>query len=50
MYRQKSQYQGLWVVSPSGQVLASHQETGNLFDWPKKVLADLEALAADSEA
>ena len=43
VYRQKSQYQGLWVVSPSGQVLASHQETGNLSDWTKKVLADLEA-------
>ena len=30
VYKQKPQYQGLWVVSPDGKALASHQETEDL--------------------
>ena len=44
--KQSPQYQGLWLVSPAGKVLASHQETKDIADWhgkwPKKVLADLQ--------
>ena len=44
--KQSPQYQGLWVVSPAGEVLASHQETKDIADWhgkwPKRVLADLQ--------
>jgi hypothetical protein len=44
--KQSPQYQGLWMVSPAGKVLASHQETKDISDWygkwPKKVMADLE--------
>jgi hypothetical protein len=42
VYKQKPQYQGLWVVAPEGRALASHQETKDLSNWPKKVLADLQ--------
>jgi len=42
VYRQKPQYQGLWVVAPDGKALASHQETKDLKEWPRKVLADLD--------
>jgi hypothetical protein len=42
VYKQRSQYQGLWVVSPDGTALASHQETKDLSNWRDKVLADLE--------
>ena len=41
VYKQKPQYQGLWVVSPDGTALASHQETKDLKNWPQKVLAGL---------
>lgn len=45
--RQKPNYQGLWVVTPEGKVLAAHQDMKDISDWhgkwPKKVLADLEA-------
>lgn len=45
--KQKPQYQGLWVVTAEGKVLAGHQETKDISDWyvkwPKKVLADLES-------
>ena len=44
--QQKPNYQGLWLVSPDGTVLAAHQETDDISDWhgawAKKVLADLE--------
>ncbi len=43
VYRQNTQYQGLWLVSPSGRILDSHQETRFQGDWAKKVLTDLEA-------
>jgi hypothetical protein len=44
--KQRSQYQGLWVVSPAGKVLAANQEMKHLADrakWTKSVLADLQA-------
>jgi hypothetical protein len=43
VYKQRPQYQGLWVVAPDGTALASHQETKDLAHWRDKVLADLEA-------
>jgi hypothetical protein len=41
-YKQRPQYQGLWVVAADGKVLAAHQETKDLSAWRDKVLADLE--------
>jgi hypothetical protein len=45
--KQKSNYQGLWVVSPDGTVLSAHQEMTSMSDprgkWAKAALADLEA-------
>jgi hypothetical protein len=45
--RQKSNYQGLWVVSPAGKVLAAHQDMSSMSDprgkWTQSALADLEA-------
>jgi hypothetical protein len=45
--RQKPNYQGLWVVSPEGKVLAAHQDMSSMSDphgkWAKTALADLEA-------
>jgi len=44
--KQKPNYQGLWVVSPEGKVLAAHQDMKNMADprgkWTKSALADLE--------
>jgi hypothetical protein len=44
--RQKSNYQGLWLVSPEGRVLAAHQDMSHMADprgkWAKAALADLE--------
>jgi hypothetical protein len=45
--KQKPNYQGLWVVSPDGKVLAAHQDMENMADprgkWTQSALADLEA-------
>jgi hypothetical protein len=45
--RQKPNYQGLWVVSPEGKVLAAHQDMSSMSDprgkWAGTALADLEA-------
>ncbi len=45
--RQKPNYQGLWLVSPEGKVLAAHQDMSNMADphgkWARAALADLEA-------
>src|SRR3954454_16493130 len=45
--QQKPNYQGLWVVSPEGKVLAAHQDMANMADprgtWARSALADLEA-------
>lgn len=43
VYRQKPQYQGLWIVSPEGKALSSHQGSGKPAEWTKKVLTDLQA-------
>ena len=37
-----AQYQGLYLVSPDGKVLASHQDFKSHKTWAKEVLADLE--------
>lgn len=37
-----AQYQGLYLVSPDGKVLASHQQFKSHKTWPREVLADLE--------
>jgi hypothetical protein len=37
-----AQYQGLYLVSPDGKVLASHQNFKSDKTWPREVLADLE--------
>lgn len=44
--KQRTQYQGLWVVSPQGKVLAANHEMKHLADrakWTKSVLKDLKA-------
>lgn len=45
--RQKPNYQGLWLVSPEGKVLAAHQDMDSMSDlhgkWAATALADLEA-------
>jgi hypothetical protein len=45
--KQKPNYQGLWLVSPEGKVLAAHQDMSTMADprgkWAKAALADLEA-------
>jgi hypothetical protein len=37
-----AQYQGLYLVAPDGQVLASHQNFKSDKTWPQEVLADLQ--------
>jgi hypothetical protein len=45
--RQKPNYQGLWLASPEGKVLAAHQDMSSMADprgrWARAALADLEA-------
>jgi hypothetical protein len=45
--KQKPNYQGLWVVSPAGKVLAAHQDMSTMADphgkWARSALADLKA-------
>ncbi len=45
--RQKSNYQGLWLVSPEGKLLAAHQDMSCMSDphgkWARTALDDLEA-------
>jgi hypothetical protein len=36
--RQKDQYQGIWIVSPAGKVLAGHHEFKSQETWPREVL------------
>jgi hypothetical protein len=40
--RQTSQYQGLWVVSPEGRVLAYHEHYKSEESWPGEVYAMLQ--------
>lgn len=35
--RQKDQYQGLWILSPEGKVLAAHQEYKSAETWAQEV-------------
>jgi hypothetical protein len=45
--RQKMQYQGIWIVSPEGKVLAAHHEVKDRKNWTAEVLATIEeSLAA----
>lgn len=37
-----AQYQGLYLVTPDGKVLASHQNFKSHKTWPQEVLADLQ--------
>src|SRR5262249_34965113 len=41
--RQKDQYQGIWIVAPSGKVLAGHQEVKNPMTWTQEVLDTMNA-------
>lgn len=45
--KQKPNYQGLWLVSPEGKVLAAHQDMDSMADprgkWARTALDDLEA-------
>jgi hypothetical protein len=41
--RQKDQYQGLWVLSPAGKVLAGHHDVKDHKNWPQEVLDTLDA-------
>jgi hypothetical protein len=41
--RQKDQYQGLWIVSPEGKVLAAHHEIKDQKHWSREVLDVLDA-------
>jgi hypothetical protein len=36
--RQKDQYQGIWIVSPAGKVLAGHHEFRSRDTWTQEVL------------
>ncbi len=36
--RQKDQYQGIWIVSPEGKVLAGHHDVKNHKTWAQEVL------------
>ncbi len=39
--KQKDQYQGFWIVTPTGTVLAAHQDVKNEKNWTNEVLAAL---------
>jgi hypothetical protein len=41
--RQKDQYQGIWIVSPEGRVLAGHQNFKDSKSWTDEVLETLDA-------
>ncbi len=43
VYRQKPQYQGFWIVSPQGKVLAAHHEFKSHKTWTAEVLEVLQA-------
>ena len=40
--RQQSQYQGIWIVSPEGKVLAAHHEIKDHKTWSQEVLATID--------
>ena len=39
---QRSQYQGIWIVSPEGKVLAAHHEIKDHKTWPQEVLDTID--------
>ena len=41
--RQKDQYQGIWVISPAGKVLAGHHEIKSHETWTQEVLETADA-------
>jgi hypothetical protein len=41
--RQKDQYQGIWIVSPAGKVLAGHHEFKSRESWSQEVLDTAKA-------
>jgi len=41
--KQKDQYQGIWIVSPDGRVLAGHHTVQDHKTWTREVLATLDA-------
>jgi hypothetical protein len=41
--RQKDQYQGIWIVSPQGKVLAGHQEFKSPESWVQEVRETMDA-------
>src|SRR2546427_10672734 len=41
--RQKDQYQGLWLVSPEGKVLAGHHDIQDPKNWSQEGLDTLDA-------
>ncbi len=43
MQRQKDQYQGIWIVSPEGKVLAAHHEVKDPKAWSREVLDSIDA-------
>jgi hypothetical protein len=45
--RQKDQYQGIWIVSPAGKVLAGHHEFQSRETWTKEVLDTLTRLVCE---
>ncbi len=41
--KQKSNYQGFWIATPEGRLLAAHQEFKDHKSWTREVLETLEA-------
>jgi hypothetical protein len=41
--KQKDQYQGIWIISPAGKVLAGHHEIQNSKTWTQEVLDTADA-------
>ena len=41
--RQKDQYQGIWIVAPTGKVLAAHHDVKNHNAWAQEVLQTIDA-------
>ncbi len=44
--RQKDQYQGLWMLTPDGKVLAAHQNFKQASTWTREVISSIEAALA----
>lgn len=44
--QQKDQYQGLWMLSPEGKVLAAHHQFKDAKSWPGEVITALDAALA----